>query len=228
MKEFSVKLYQFISVMAVAMLLSACENAQVRDAAFAPVAPANLRPPAQNTGAIYQSGYDMRLFEDRSAKRIGDILTVRLVENTNASKKSDLNASKDSKLEVSVPSLWGLGASVFGGDLGTKASAADAFKGGGSADQSNRLMGDITVTVVDVLPNGTLKIRGEKRVTLNRGSEYVRLSGMVRTVDIDAANTIISTKVADATIMYTGDGAMADSSKAGWLSRFFLSPLFPL
>jgi flagellar L-ring protein precursor FlgH len=83
------------------------------------------------------------------------------------------------------------------------------------------------VTVVDVLPNGNLKIRGEKRVTLNDGSEYIRLSGIVRIVDIDASNTILSSKVADATIMYTGDGTVADTSKMGWFSKVFLSPFFP-
>ncbi|MCX7086596.1 MAG: flagellar basal body L-ring protein FlgH [Methylococcales bacterium] len=210
------------------MLLSACENIPERDPAFAPVEPANLRPPVQNTGSIYQSGYDMRLFEDRSAKRIGDILTVKLVENTNAKKKSDLNASKDSKIAASVPSFMGVSpGAVLGQDLTTSASMSDAFKGAGDANQSNSLVGDITVTVVDVLPNGNLKIRGEKRVTLNRGSEYVRLSGMVRPVDIDTTNSILSTKVADATIMYTGDGSIADSNKVGWISRLFLSPFFP-
>ncbi len=222
------KRYKFVNIMSMAVLLAACENIPEHDPAFAPVEPANLRPPQQNTGSIYQSGYDMRLFEDRSARRIGDILTVKLAENTNAKKKSDLNASKDTALSASVPTLLGVTpGAVLGQDISTTASASDAFKGAGGANQSNSLAGDITVTVVDVLPNGNLKIRGEKRVTLNRGSEYIRLSGMVRPVDIDSSNSVLSTKVADATIQYTGDGATADSSKAGWFSRFFLSPFFP-
>ena len=81
--------------------------------------------------------------------------------------------------------------------------------------------------MVEVYPNGNLKIRGEKRVTLNDGNEYIRLSGIIRPVDIDASNVIPSTKVADATIMYTGDGVLADSSKMGWFARFFYSPVFP-
>jgi flagellar L-ring protein precursor FlgH len=81
--------------------------------------------------------------------------------------------------------------------------------------------------VVDVFPNGNLKIRGEKRVTLNDGNEYIRLSGIVRPIDIDASNVILSTKVADATIMYTGDGSVANSSKMGWFASFFYSPVFP-
>lgn len=222
------KKYQWLAVVGLAVLVSACENIPERDPMFAPVEPANLRPPPQNTGSIYQAGYDMRLFEDRSARRVGDILTVKLAENTNAKKKADLTASKDTSIKASIPMLMGAApAALLGQDLNTTASVADAFKGAGDANQSNSLVGDITVTVVDVLPNGNLKIRGEKRVTLNRGSEYVRLSGMVRPQDIDSANSVVSTKVADATIMYTGDGAAADSSKAGWFTRVFLSPFFP-
>jgi flagellar L-ring protein precursor FlgH len=80
---------------------------------------------------------------------------------------------------------------------------------------------------VDVLPNGNMRVRGEKRVTLNDGDEYIRLSGIVRPIDITTANTIPSSKVADATIMYTGEGSMADSNKVGWLARIFMSPWFP-
>jgi flagellar L-ring protein precursor FlgH len=102
-----------------------------------------------------------------------------------------------------------------------------SFDGQGDALQFNQLTGSISVTVVEVLPNGNLKVRGEKRVALNDGSEYIRLAGIVRPIDIDVANIVPSSKVADATIMYTGDGAMAESSKMGWITRFFNSPIFP-
>lgn len=209
------------------LVLAGCENIPERDPSFSPVEPSSLRPPTQNNGAIYQAGYDMRLFEDQSARRVGDILTVRLLENTQAQKRADTDIAKDSSIEATMPNVFGMNPSALGVDLSTEISLADSFKSKGSGNQSNRLVGDITVTVVDVLPNGNLKIRGEKRVTLNRGSEYIRLSGLVRPVDIDASNVVPSAKVADATIQYTGDGAIADASKAGWFHRFFLSPLFP-
>ncbi|GAB4258001.1 MAG: flagellar basal body L-ring protein FlgH [Methylomicrobium sp.] len=199
-----------------------------RDPAFAPVEPANLRAPVLNNGAIYQANYDMRLFEDHSARRIGDVLTVRLVERTQASKSADMGATKDTSMTVSAPMIMGMeAAQILGQDVQTELRSAHQFTGEGEANQSNSLTGDISVTVVEVLPNGNLKVRGEKRVSLNQGSEYVRLSGIVRPVDIDSANTVLSTKVADATIMYTGDGAVADAGKMGWLARFFLSPWFP-
>jgi flagellar L-ring protein precursor FlgH len=119
------------------------------------------------------------------------------------------------------------GVKLLGFDLSESLKSNHSFEGKGSSDQNNSLQGDISVTVVEVLPNGSLKVRGEKRVTLNRGDEFIRLSGIVRPVDIDASNVIPSTKVADATIMYTGEGELADANRMGWLSRLFMSVLFP-
>lgn len=213
-------------------MLSGCAQMQMkespRDPAYAPVAPADLRPPLQNTGAIYQPGYDMRLFEDNKAMRIGDILTINLKEVTQAKKADDLNTAKGISASVSAPSIMGFALSALtGNDAKTELASKRTFNGQGKADQSNSLQGDISVTVTEVLPNGNLKVRGEKQVSLNQGDEYIRLSGIVRPVDIASDNTISSDKVADATLMYIGEGAMADASKMGWLSRALLSPWFP-
>lgn len=211
-----------------AALLVGCETLPSRDPDFAPVQPADLRPPPQNNGSIYQSGYDMRLFEDNAARRVGDVLTVTLLEKTNAKKNANLGTSKATDISVTAPYMMGMSpATVLGQDVKTEIATSMTFDGQGDALQSNQLTGAISVTVVEVLPNGNLKVRGEKRVALNDGSEYIRVSGIVRPVDIDVANTIPSTKVADATIMYTGDGAVADSNKMGWIARFFNSPIFP-
>ena len=214
--------------MTVLGLMAACTPLPQRDPAFAPVKPADLQPPQQNNGSIYQSGYDMRLFEDNKAIRVGDILTIKLREQTQAKKKADQDTKKDTHISGSAPVLFGFPtASFLGTDMETEVAFATEFDGEGSSNQSNSLLGNISVTVVEVLPNGNLRVRGEKRVTLNQGDEFVRLSGIVRPVDIDSANTISSDKVADATIMYTGTGAMADASKIGWFSRILMSPWFP-
>ena len=211
-----------------ALLLAGCDTLPKRDPDFAPVQPADLRPPQQNNGAIYQGGYDMRLFEDHAARRVGDIVTVTLTERTNAKKNADLGTSKDTSISVQAPYLMGMNpATILGQDVKTEIETAQSFDGKGDAQQSNQLTGNISVTVVEVLPNGNLRVRGEKRVALNDGNEYIRLSGIVRPIDIDVANTVPSSKIADATIMYTGDGAVADSNKMGWLARFFNSPIFP-
>jgi len=131
-------------------------------------------------------------------------------------------------MEVTAPSMYTLGAKVLtGNDFNANLQANREFDGQAKADQSNSLSGNISVTVVDVLPNGNLSVRGEKRVTLNQGDEFIRLSGIVRPVDINTANIVTSDKVADVTIMYVGEGAMADASKMGWVARILNSPWFP-
>lgn len=210
------------------LLLTACESMPKRDPAFAPARLAELQPPQQNNGSLYQDGYDIRLFEDHTARRVGDILTVKLAEKTDAKKEADNEVKKSNKTSISIPTILGKSnQKILGYQLDTSLASSNDFSGEGETNQSNELTGSVTVTVVKLLPNGNLKIRGEKRVTLNDGDEYIRLSGIVRPVDIDADNTILSTKVADATIMYTGEGAMADASKMGWLARFFVSAFFP-
>ncbi|PPD05315.1 MAG: flagellar basal body L-ring protein FlgH [Methylobacter sp.] len=215
-------------LLALSLSTIACAPLPRRDPAFAPVQPSAMRPPEQNGGGIYQSGYDVRLFEDVKARRIGDILTVRLAERTQANKDASLNAQKDTSVSVSAPTIFGVTpATILGQNVQTELASAHEFDGSGSADQSNSLTGNITVSVVDVLPNGDLRVRGEKRVTLNQGDEYIRLSGIVRVVDIDTGNIVSSDKIADATLMYVGDGLVADSAKAGWLTRIFNSQWFP-
>lgn len=223
---------KFLLVAAIALLLAGCDTLPKRDPDFAPVQPADLRPPQQSNGAIYQAGYDMRLFEDHAARRVGDILTVTFDENTSATKQANSKTGKNSDIQASgsAPTIFGLASSaLLGHDLATSLdySMDRSSEGKGDAKQSNKLSGDISVTVVDVLPNGNLRVRGEKRVTLNDGSEYIRLSGIVRPIDISVANKLSSSKVADATIMYTGDGVLADSNKPGWITRILSSPLFP-
>jgi flagellar L-ring protein precursor FlgH len=218
-----------LGVIAVALsLLQACTPIPLRDPAFAPVAPADLRPPVQNSGSIYQSGYDTRLFEDQTAKRVGDIVTITLLEKTQAKKADDLNTKKDTTMSASAPSIFGFAASALTGQSPTTSlQSTKEFKGTGAADQSNSLSGNISVTVIEVLPNGNLSVRGEKRVTLNQGDEFIRLSGIVRPVDLSSSNIITSDKVADVTIMYVGEGAMADAGKMGWAARILNSAWFP-
>jgi flagellar L-ring protein precursor FlgH len=98
-----------------------------------------------------------------------------------------------------------------------------SFEGSAKSDQSNSLRGSISVTVAEVLPNGILRIRGEKWLKLNQGDEYIRLTGLVRPEDIGTDNTIPSSKVADARIAYGGTGEFDDANRMGWLSRFFNS-----
>jgi flagellar L-ring protein precursor FlgH len=168
------------------------------------------------------------LFEDHTARRVGDILTVTLNERTQSNKLSNNQNSKDDNVSIAAPILGLFGLGLLGSaDVKAEINSSKSFKGKGIIDQINQLRGAISVTVVELLPNGNLKIRGEKRVTLNQGDEFVRLSGIVRPVDITPSNDIDSSRIADATFMYTGEGSLADAMTKGWVSRALSSPWFP-
>jgi flagellar L-ring protein precursor FlgH len=170
----------------------------------------------------------VRLFEDRKASRVGDILTVSLREQTNASKNSQTATAKTTEASLGNPTVFGRalskdGTPLFDGSL----SGESSFDGAGSSSQSNSLLGDITVTVVQRLPNGNLRIRGEKWVTLNQGREFIRLSGIIRPDDIEPDNSLQSYRIADAQITYSSKGVLAAANRMGPISRFFNSVFHP-
>lgn len=171
-------------------------------------------------GAIFQPGSARLLYEDRRAGRIGDIITINLVERTSAQKSSNASASKSSSLAAGItasnklplPGLTGLNA---------EAGTDSEFGGKGAAAANNVFSGTITVTVIEVLPNGNLLVSGEKMLTINQGNEYIRFSGIVNATTISTSNTVQSTQVADAKIEYRGSGFIDESNSMGWLHRFF-------
>ena len=184
--------------------------------------------PMPPNGAIYQAGREINLFENTTARRVGDTVTIRLVERTDAQKSTSTTTGKSTSVNIPGPVIAGRPVTVNGTEiLRTTVSGETDFEGGGDSRQSNRLIGDITATVVSRLPNGNLYVRGEKWIGINQGREFVRLEGVIRPIDIEPDNTIPSSKVANAVISYGGKGALADASAPGWLSRFFNSPLLP-
>jgi flagellar L-ring protein precursor FlgH len=200
------------------------------DPRYAPVQPAELIPPAAQSGSLYQPQFANNLWTDQRAKRVGDIITIVLQEETSSSKSANTNISKDSSAQLADPTLFGTNPSIKASkfipsgsslSLSTDFDAQRAFSGEADADQSNSLSGNITVTVANVLPNGMLRIRGEKWLTLSRGEEFIRIAGLVRPADIRPDNTVLSTRVADARITYSGTGELAEAGRMGWLSRFF-------
>ncbi len=195
-----------------------------RDAStHAPSVPAPP-PPAPANGAIFQPsrGY-APLASGQRAAAVGDVLTIALVERTQGSVTNSSGTDRNGSVGLTPPTSGPL--AIF--------SAADAslggnsqFAGRGQSTQANALSGEITVTIAEILANGTMLVRGEKLVRINRGNEMVRVSGIVRAADIGADNRVLSTRIADARIDYTGRGEIARASRQGWLQRFFsmLSP----
>jgi flagellar L-ring protein FlgH len=170
-------------------------------------------------GAIFRAsaGY-APLTSGTRASMVGDVLTIALVERTAATKSTSQTTDRNGSIGLTPPTT-GLLNLFAPSDIG--ASGTNAFKGQGQTAQSNALSGEITVTIAAVYPNGTMLVRGQKLVTLNRGDEYVQVSGLVREADIGSDNRVLSTRIADAKITYTGKGEMARASQQGWLQRFF-------
>lgn len=211
------------------LALAGCAMHPARDdAAWAPTLPAQPEiASAPADGAIYHDAQGMELFADPRAHRAGDILTIVLVESTQASKKASTSTGKTDKADLAAPVLLGKGLTINGNAASLGLDGERTFDGSGSSSQSNQLTGQITVTVAQRLSNGNLLVRGEKWLTINQGQELVRIAGIVRPQDISPDNSVPSTRVADARISYTGRGTLADANTRGWLSRFFNSKWMP-
>ncbi|WP_020409498.1 flagellar basal body L-ring protein FlgH [Hahella ganghwensis] len=232
MKSLTLKLSKLL-VLGIIALTTACapltrERPLPGDPMFAPVPPKTLMPPAPVDGSIYSSSPGFSLYGDRTAHQVGDILTIVLQERTQSSKSAATNMTKDSETTFNEATILGTGISAANLSLETNPNFERDFAGSSEADQSNSLTGSISVTVAEVLPNGLLRIRGEKWLTLTESDEYIRVSGLVRPQDVGVDNTILSTKIADARFSYSGTGDLADVNRQGWLSRFFNSEWFPL
>lgn len=163
------------------------------------------------------------LTSDSRAYRVGDAVTVILQETTQASKRAGTSISKGSSIGISPLAALGKVYDKAAVDL----SADRDFQGDATSTQQNALSGSLTVIVQEVLPNGLLRVAGEKNLMLNQGEEFVRLKGFVRSADVDADNRVSSLRVANARIAYSARGALADANQPGWLTRFFNSPLMP-
>jgi flagellar L-ring protein FlgH len=193
-------------------------QAQDADVAYRPALPLPPPPPAAN-GAIFQpfTGY-VGLYEGTRAHRVGDLVTILLVESTITSKSVRSKNDRSGSLSL-IPPLSGPFAFLSPSDL--KAAGAASFSGSGSAGQNSTIATALAVTIVEVWPNGTALVQGEKNMLLSQGEEWVRFRGIIRLADVDAENTVMSSRVADAYIEYSGKGALQRASRPGWLSRFF-------
>ena len=183
------------------------------------------RVAAPVNGAIYRAGFGAQaLFEDRRPRFVGDILTILVSENINASKNSAADASRASSASATL----GVIPKVFGGLLGgldADASGKNSISAKGGANSKNTFNGVLTVTVVEVLANGNLLVSGEKQMLINQGTEFIRFSGVVNPRTVSALNTVPSTQVADARIEYSAKGYIDEAQTMGWLQRAFLNVL---
>ncbi len=189
--------------------------------------PLTVRPPAPqeavySNGGIFAAGNYRPLFEDRRARNIGDTLIISINEKINASKDSTTKTDRNGAITASVPTVVGLPGKSFQG-VSLDAKSANTFEGKGESASNNSFTGTMTVTVLEVLPNGNLIVSGEKQIGINRGTEFIRFSGVVNPATIVAGNVVSSTQVADARIEYRANGPIDEAQIMGWLARFFLT-----
>lgn len=215
-------------------LLSGCASIEQAktlpdDPDFAPILPEVEAEPIVPTGSLFKPNYVNNIYSDATAHRVGDIISVILSESTQAQKNAKTELKKANKATLDPITGFGAASVNFKNDaIQFGLNQNSDFKGDSKLNQGNSLSGNISVHVLRVLPNGNLMIRGEKWMTLNNGDEYIRLTGVIRAQDISSSNTIISSKVANARIQYSGTGSFAEVNKQGWLSRFFSSSWWPL
>jgi flagellar L-ring protein FlgH len=183
----------------------------------------------EKTAGSLWSNDEASIYSDHKAHNIGDIISVTISEKASASKEASTSSGKTSNYAAGITNLFGLEKS---GDLLNKAPNIDLknlvntnftnkFDGNGKTASKGDLTAHLSVQVMDLYPNGNLKIRGGKEVTVNNEVQIIYITGIVRPVDITAANTIDSNKILNARISYTGKGVISDNQDVGWLGRTF-------
>lgn len=197
--------------------LSACGSVFKPDVYLPPVMPVDVPPPPKIRGTIYQPGYEVLLYEDRIARRVGDVLTIRLEESTTGEYRAKTKTDKKALLKYPIPILFGQPVPGLQVDTNTEQN----FDSTGNSDQSNKLHGTITVTVMRMLSNSNMVIQGESWVTINQGQEFIQLTGIVRPEDIGPNNVVSSQRIAAAQIKYGARGQAGYATRGGLMTKLF-------
>lgn len=218
-------------ILLVIAALSGCSSTNEKpiadDPYYAPVYPEAPPTKIAATGSMYQDSQASSLYSDIKALKVGDIITVMLMESTQAKKSANNEIKRGTDLSLDPIYAGGGNVTIGGNPIDLRYKDSMNTKRESDADQSNSLSGSISANVMQVLNNGNLVIRGEKWISINNGDEFVRITGIVRAQDIRPDNTIDSPRVANARIQYSGTGTFAEVQKVGWLSSFFLGSWWP-
>lgn len=223
-----------LGLLGLAGLLGACaslsprvemgETGPVRPGPAAAAAPADAPAAPAPSGSLYAAGRYRPLFEDHRARLVGDTLRIRIVERISASASSSSAVDKTGELKAGVSALPFVSASRLA-KATAEGSSSNTFAGNGTTQSANDFTGTITASVVEVLPNGHLLVRGEKQIGVNDAVDVLRFTGQVDPRSIVPGNAVESTAVANVRLEHRGRGAAADAQVIGWLGRFFLSVL---
>lgn len=195
------------------------------DPFYAPIEPGQSPTSITITGSLFNSETSHSLYSYVAPYTIGDSITVILKEDASASKSASSTLANNDTYTLDPITIPGGELSINGKVVELELSKALGFDGTSGADQQHSLSARITVSVVDILNNGNLKVRGEKWLVINNGKEYMRFTGTIRPLDISEDNTVESAQIADTRIEFSGTGDHATVQKQGWLSSFLSSSL---
>jgi len=207
-------------------MLSACSSVSESAIVPGPLSVAAVPRPANlervNTGSIFQpSMASVSLFSsDRKPRYVGDTLKIDISETLNATSKVNTDTSRDSKLASKGPgSKAGLGIISSIMNLDATASGSNAFKGDGSTANASTFTGELTASVINVMPNGNLVVAGDRTISLNGGATVLRFSGIVNPKDIRAGNIVASADAANVRLEVVGRGEVSDAAQRNWIQR---------
>jgi len=211
-----------IAVAGSLILLAGCATVPDTITTSTPINPRTIPIVPPLNGAIFQASTAHPLFEDRTARRVGDTMTIVINEKTAAGKQEAGSTSRAASVDYSVPLMLGMPpAKTANFDIST--SSANKFDGKGATSSSNNFNGTIGVTVIDVLPNGNLMVKGEKQIALDRGAEFIRISGVIDPLNVMAGNIVSSSLVADVRIEYRTNARFDQSDVSSQFAKFFMS-----
>ena len=178
-----------------------------------------IRHQVRNTGSLWHGDQSRSyFFRDAKASFVGDIVTVKIVENAKGSKDAKTKTGRSSSFSTATTSFFGTPANTLAG-LGAGTTFANEFDGDGATSRSGSLTAEVTAIITAVYPNGNMAIKGRREVLINHEKEYISVRGIIRPEDVGPGNTVLSTVIADAKIEYSGLGAISDKQKPGWLMR---------
>jgi flagellar L-ring protein precursor FlgH len=191
------------------------------------------KPQIIHEGSLFQeNGLLSELFINPKARRVGDVVTIKIVESSKASNKADTSTGRTSSISAGIDSFFGLENdysptdSFFNPFGKVKADFGSAFDGKGSTSRSGDLTAFVTARVTEVYPNGNLQIAGSREITINNERQFITLSGVIRPRDVSPDNVVLSTYISDARIAYSGAGVIDDRQRPGWMMRI-LNTVWP-
>jgi len=224
-------------ILALAVFLGGCNGAARHATPMPPMVPpqAYTEPEEayENPGSLFSEAKSHYLFDDNRARKVGDIVLVKIVETSKSKSKVDTTAERESTNSIGVSAFFGkgrVGLGPFRGSVGSDpmlgTTTVTEHEATGETKRENYVTATMGARITQVLPNGVMQVQGAREIKVNDETQYMVVTGLIRQRDIDTDNSILSTQMADSRIDYYGKGVLADKQKSGWLTRL-LDTIWP-